>query len=122
MTQKNLLLLLAKLVPDGKMFGKGESFADSAEMSSLSSWEFFVQRCIMIIIRGNLSSNVSKLLWEPFFIVIYSSQVVQEISVQKNDVWKTVAIVANLWLLLLYKTWPRWSVWSKKTHELQKIR
>ena len=52
-----MLFLLAKLVPDGKMFGKGDGFSDRAETPSRQD---FLAMIITVIVGGSLSSSASK--------------------------------------------------------------
>ena len=89
MTQKNILFLFAKLVWDGKVFGKGDSFLDSAETLS---WRDFhavtyhdyrqgksFQQCFQ-----SLSDCFRNLSWSWFS----TSQVVQGISFWQS-LWPT---------------------------------
>ena len=86
MTHKNkkiILFVFAKHFIAGKCLVRVTAFPT---MQKHFYGEIFVQWCITIIVRGSLSSSAS--LWGPFSIVIYSSQVVQGISVRQNNVWR----------------------------------
>ena len=56
----------------------------------------------------------------PFCIAIYSSHLVQGVLFWQNNFFKTVTILATLWLLLPQKIRPRWSVWSKRPRNYRK--
>lgn len=114
-THKTILFLSANCVVDGRMFGKGASFPDTAETYS----------------------------WKDFCPVMYNDYHQVEsfrLSFQKNSkccrdqssswstvhnrhkefqfhrmILKTVTILAVLWQLHPDKIGARWSVWSKKT-------
>ena len=83
-TQENILFLSAKLVPGGKTFGKGDGFPDSAETPSQKDFNDVLRLLSGEVFPAMLPKFV-KLLWGPLSIVIYSSQVVQEILVRHSD-------------------------------------
>ena len=77
------------------------------------------QRCITIIVRVSLPSNASKVCKVTLGTILHHD--LQFTSGTRNfssaeRPLKIVTVVANLWPLLSNKTWPRWSVWPKKTH------
>ena len=87
---QSAMLLLAKLVLDDKMFGNSGGFPDGEETFSCSD--------ILRLSSREVFPAFVKLLWGPFSIVIYSSQVVRGISVRQNDVWRR---------------WPLWQIYDR---------
>ena len=118
---KRILFIPAKLVLDGNMFGTGISFPNNAKTPSQRDFHVMMphihnyhqgkssQQCFQSL--SNCFGDLSP-LWSTVHMW-YKNFSSAELRL------KTVAIAAYLWLLLLNKTWPRWSVWSKKTHEWQ---
>ena len=84
--------------------------------------EIFLQRCVTIIVRRNVSSNASKVCQPALRTILHHDLQFTSgtRSFSSAEHLKTVTIVAYLWPLPQNKTWPRWSVWWRKTHVLQK--
>ena len=115
----NLQLLSAKLVLDDKNVWL------TAFPTVQKRGESFVQWCITIIVRGSLTSNASKIyetVWGPFSSRYTFDKWHEEFQLgwtkfkdrDRCGLPETVANIPN-------KTWPRWSVWSKKTDKLQTV-
>ena len=80
-------VLIGQTVLDGKMFRKGNGFPDSAESITFTE-NFFCSDVLQLSSEYVFPAKISKfvkLLWGPFSVVNYSSQVVQGISVRQND-------------------------------------
>ena len=72
------------------MFRKGNGFPDSAESITFTE-NFFCSDVLQLSSEYVFPAKISKfvkLLWGPFSVVNYSSQVVQGISVRQNDAWR----------------------------------
>lgn len=121
MVKAKKIFLSAKLVLGGKMFGKGDN---SLKWQKHLHGEIFMQWCIMIFVKGSLSSNASKVCQTVFETSLHCClQFTTSTRNFSSAEWhlKTVTIMAILWPLLPKNTWPRWITWSMKTHEWQKM-
>ena len=114
---------LGQICSRQQKFGMGDCSPDSAETPYR---EIFMQCSITINIRGSLSCNTSKVCKTALGTILhhYQSSTVhkwyKEFQFSRTTVEERP--LASLWSLLLNKTWQRWSVWSKKTQESQKMR
>ena len=113
MRHTRILFLKAKLDIDGKMFGEGDGFPDSAETPRIDfyammyydyRWKNSFQRCLSFSdCFGDYSSSWS---------TTHRSGIRNFTSTERR--LKTVTIMANLWSLVPNKTWDKLEVSDQK--------